>query len=86
MDVYPIIRLITCVTLQCKEIESHSIVGVIVCKLDIHGNIQESATRRGYIGMLAVRADYRGKKIGTELAHRAIATMKEEECDEVCRL
>ena len=35
-------------------------VGAIVCKLDMHKKV----VRRGYIAMLAVDKNYRGKKIG----------------------
>ena len=38
---------------------------------------------RGYIAMLAVREEYRGKGIATKLVRMAIDTMIEREADEV---
>ena len=35
-------------------------VGAVVCKLDMHKNV----IQRGYIAMLAVEKEYRGRKIG----------------------
>lgn len=42
--------------------DGREMVGAIVCKLDIHKQIN----RRGYIAMLAVDEKYRRKKIGKE--------------------
>jgi peptide alpha-N-acetyltransferase len=56
------------------------IIGVIVCKLDVHHKKQ---TNRGYIAMLAVRPKYRHRKIGTLLVKKAIRTMQEGGCHEV---
>ncbi|XP_014783727.1 N-alpha-acetyltransferase 30 [Octopus bimaculoides] len=54
-------------------------VGAIVCKLDIH----QGVIRRGYIAMLAVDAEYRRRKIGSNLVLKAIRAMLADGCDEV---
>lgn len=54
-------------------------VGAVVCKLDMH----KRRLYRGYIAMLAVDRDYRGKGIGSQLVVRAVDAMKEHSCDEV---
>lgn len=54
-------------------------VGAIVCKLDIHKRV----IRRGYIAMLAVDAEYRRRKIGSNLVLKAIRAMLADGCDEV---
>ena len=43
------------------EEKTPTIVGVIICKLDLH---KSSGKNRGYIAMLAVHADYRKQGIG----------------------
>ncbi|KOB65572.1 putative acetyltransferase C complex catalytic subunit Mak3, partial [Operophtera brumata] len=43
-------------------------IGAIVCKLDMHRNV----VKRGYIAMLAVDEKYRSRKIGSQLAQKAI--------------
>ncbi|KAJ3054056.1 N-alpha-acetyltransferase 30 [Rhizophlyctis rosea] len=53
-------------------------VGVIVCKLDLHGT-----KMRGYIAMLAVAKTHRKKGIGSSLVRKAVGLMKEEDADEV---
>lgn len=55
-----------------------SCVGTIVCKLDT-----DRARSRGYIAMLVVVKEYRGKGIATELVNRCIVKMQEMGCDEV---
>lgn len=54
-------------------------VGAVVCKLDVHNN----ETIRGYIAMLAVNSEYRGKGIGSTLVKKAVRKMMEYNCDEV---
>ncbi|XP_067680924.1 N-alpha-acetyltransferase 30-like [Haliotis asinina] len=54
-------------------------VGAIVCKLDMH----KKMVRRGYIAMLAIDADYRRRKIGSNLVTKAIRAMIADDCDEV---
>ena len=49
------------------------IVGVIVSKID---RMNTKKTLRGYIAMLAVRPDFRKRKIATLLIQRAIQTME----------
>eukprot|EP00009_Paramoeba_aestuarina_P005311 CAMPEP_0201506440 /NCGR_PEP_ID=MMETSP0161_2-20130828/348_1 /ASSEMBLY_ACC=CAM_ASM_000251 /TAXON_ID=180227 /ORGANISM="Neoparamoeba aestuarina, Strain SoJaBio B1-5/56/2" /LENGTH=179 /DNA_ID=CAMNT_0047900523 /DNA_START=33 /DNA_END=572 /DNA_ORIENTATION=- len=56
------------------------IIGVIVCKLDKHHKKQ---TNRGYIAMLAVRPDFRKRKIGSVLVRKAITAMQNDGCHEV---
>eukprot|EP01097_Dermamoeba_algensis_P004706 TRINITY_DN3036_c0_g2_i1.p1 TRINITY_DN3036_c0_g2~~TRINITY_DN3036_c0_g2_i1.p1 ORF type:complete len:211 (+),score=35.19 TRINITY_DN3036_c0_g2_i1:103-735(+) len=58
--------------------EGEKMVGTIVSKLDNH-----RGASRGYIAMLAVDKNYRGKKIGTNLVRHSINAMKESGCDEV---
>ncbi|KAF2436175.1 acetyltransferase [Tothia fuscella] len=53
--------------------------GVVVCKLEEH----RSGTFRGYIAMLAVVEEFRGKGIATELVKMAIETMKARDADEI---
>mmetsp|Transcript_48186 Transcript_48186/g.134161 ORF Transcript_48186/g.134161 Transcript_48186/m.134161 type:complete len:252 (-) Transcript_48186:83-838(-) len=48
-------------------------VGAIVCKLDTH---RCRNTHRGYIAMLAVEKDLRGKKIGSKLVRLCLDRMK----------
>jgi len=52
--------------------------GVIVCKLERHRDYL-----RGYIAMLAVDKNLRGKGIGSCLVSKAIRSMREEACEEV---
>ncbi|RHZ79640.1 hypothetical protein Glove_143g26 [Diversispora epigaea] len=53
-------------------------IGVIICKLDRHRE-----ALRGYIAMLAVKREYRKKKIGTTLVKMAINAMKKQYADEI---
>lgn len=55
-------------------------VGVVVSKLEPH----HGGPLRGYIAMLAVKEEYRGKGIATRLVRMAIDMMIEREADEVC--
>ncbi len=45
------------------DLDSGEMVGAIVCKLDVHKQVQ----KRGYIAMLAVDEGYRRKKIGKNI-------------------
>lgn len=56
------------------------LLGVIVCKADRQNRRRRL---RGYIAMLAVEKDARGKGIGSNLVHRAVCRMQEKGCDEV---
>ncbi|PNS14357.1 hypothetical protein CAC42_6870 [Sphaceloma murrayae] len=59
--------------------EAESLIGVVVCKLEVH----RGGPLRGYIAMLAVRNDQRGKGIATKLVCMAIEAMAAKEADEV---
>ena len=56
-----------------------NLIGVVISKLELH----RGAAMRGYIAMLAVREEYRGKGIATTLVRMAIDIMVEREADEV---
>lgn len=56
-----------------------NLVGVVISKLEPH----RGGPLRGYIAMLAVREEYRGKGIATKLVRMAIDIMIEREADEV---
>ena len=56
-----------------------NLVGVVISKLETH----RGGPFRGYIAMLAVREEHRGKGIATKLVRMAIDTMIEREADEV---
>ena len=58
---------------------SGALIGVIVCKLEIH----RGGPLRGYIAMLAVKDDQRGKGIATKLVRMAIEAMADKDADEV---
>lgn len=60
--------------------EQENLVGVVVSKLEPH----RGGPLRGYIAMLAVREEYRGKGIATRLVRMAIDAMIERDADEVC--
>ena len=67
--------------MQALDAEDN-LVGVVISKLEQH----RGAAMRGYIAMLAVREEYRGKGIATKLVRMAIDIMIEREADEVERL
>mmetsp|Transcript_27516 Transcript_27516/g.64162 ORF Transcript_27516/g.64162 Transcript_27516/m.64162 type:complete len:253 (-) Transcript_27516:68-826(-) len=54
-------------------------IGAVVCKLDVHRCRQ---THRGYIAMLAVEKEQRGKSIGSRLVHLSLDRMAELGADE----
>lgn len=54
-------------------------VGAIVCKLDLH---RSRNTHRGYIAMLAVEKNLRGRRIGSKLVQLCLDRMKELGADE----
>ncbi|KAF2495379.1 acyl-CoA N-acyltransferase [Lophium mytilinum] len=60
-------------------LESTSLIGVVVCKLEHH----RSGTFRGYIAMLAVQETHRGKGIATKLVSMAIDAMTARNADEI---
>src|SRR4051794_30977470 len=59
--------------------EKNNLVGVVVSKLEPH----RGGPLRGYIAMLAVREEYRGKGIATKLVCMAIDAMIARDADEV---
>ncbi|QUC18794.1 uncharacterized protein UV8b_03035 [Ustilaginoidea virens] len=59
-----------------------SLIGVIVCKLEVHSS-HSPPTRRGYIAMLAVDSAYRGLGIATALVKRAVESMAKRNADEI---
>ncbi|RPA95047.1 acyl-CoA N-acyltransferase [Choiromyces venosus 120613-1] len=54
-------------------------IGVVVSKLETH----RGGPLRGYIAMLAVKQEYRGRGIATNLVKMAIKAMIERDADEV---
>lgn len=59
--------------------EKDEMVGVVVSKLEPH----RDGPLRGYIAMLAVREEYRGRGIATKLVRMAIDAMIERDAYEV---
>lgn len=59
--------------------ERDTLVGVVVSKLEPH----RGGPLRGYIAMLAVKEECRGKGIATKLVRMAIDAMIAREADEV---
>lgn len=62
-----------------QEKQKQNLVGVVVSKLEPH----RGGPLRGYIAMLAVREEYRGRGIATKLVQMAIDAMIERDADEV---
>ncbi|KAK3112049.1 N-alpha-acetyltransferase 30 [Teratosphaeriaceae sp. CCFEE 6253] len=59
--------------------DDEGLIGVIICKLEPH----RGGPLRGYIAMLATRAEYRGRGIATRLVRLAVDRMIEKDADEV---
>ncbi|KAJ5130656.1 Acyl-CoA N-acyltransferase [Penicillium bovifimosum] len=59
--------------------DKDEMVGVVVSKLEPH----RGGPLRGYIAMLAVREEYRGRGIATKLVRMAIDAMIERDADEI---
>ncbi|CEJ56532.1 Putative N-acetyltransferase [Penicillium brasilianum] len=59
--------------------DKDEMVGVVVSKLEPH----RGGPLRGYIAMLAVREEYRGRGIATKLVRMAIDAMTERNADEI---
>ena len=57
-----------------------TIIGVVIAKLEAH---RGGPQLRGYIAMLAVKSQYRGRRIATKLVSMAIDAMVERGADEV---
>ncbi|KAI4213436.1 MAG: hypothetical protein LQ351_003936 [Letrouitia transgressa] len=56
-----------------------NLLGVVISKLEHH----KGGALRGYIAMLAVKKEHRGKGIATKLVRLAIDIMIEREADEI---
>ncbi|KAG4304580.1 hypothetical protein PORY_001973 [Pneumocystis oryctolagi] len=54
------------------------VVGTIICKLENH-----KKRLRGYIAMLAVKKEYRGKGIASKMVEKILSIMKKRDTDEV---
>lgn len=54
-------------------------IGCVICKSELH----RGRRMRGYIGMLAVQSDYRGRGIAKTLVKTAIEKMQRDGCDEI---
>ncbi|KAF2152761.1 GAG protein N-acetyltransferase [Myriangium duriaei CBS 260.36] len=59
--------------------KNEALIGVVVCKLEVH----RGGPLRGYIAMLAVKHDQRGKGIATALVRMAIDAMIVKDADEI---
>ncbi|KAJ5141418.1 uncharacterized protein N7443_010614 [Penicillium atrosanguineum] len=59
--------------------EKDEMIGVVISKLEPH----RSGPLRGYIAMLAVNKEYRGRGIATKLVRMAIDAMVERDADEI---
>jgi peptide alpha-N-acetyltransferase len=59
--------------------EDRKMIGVVVSKLEPH----RGGPLRGYIAMLAVRDEWRGRGIATELVQKALDRMIEQDAAEV---
>lgn len=62
-----------------KESERDEPIGCVICKSELH----RGRRMRGYIGMLAVQSDYRGRGIAKTLVKKAIDKMQQDGCDEI---
>jgi len=62
------------------EDQAGKLIGVVICKLEPH----RGGPMRGYIAMLAVEKEHRGKGIATKLVSMAVDAMIEKGADEVC--
>lgn len=58
---------------------NNELIGVIVCKIEPHRNVRT----RGYIGMLAVKKEHRGRGIAKRLVRNSIEQMMKSGCDEI---
>lgn len=69
-------------SIQALNPTDSSLIGVVVCKLEMHSS-HSAPTLRGYIAMLAVSAAYRGHGVATALVKMAIDAMAKRNADEI---
>ena len=69
----------SCPDLTIMAHDGSSLVGAIVCNISPHKNRRQ----RGYIAMIAVRDEYRGRRIGSKLVTAAVTAMKAKGADEI---
>ena len=62
--------------------EEGNLIGVVISKLESH----RGGALRGYIAMLAVKQEHRGKAIATNLVRMALDIMIERDAEEVCTI
>eukprot|EP00800_Vazella_pourtalesii_P016220 TRINITY_DN4595_c0_g3_i1.p1 TRINITY_DN4595_c0_g3~~TRINITY_DN4595_c0_g3_i1.p1 ORF type:complete len:192 (+),score=36.67 TRINITY_DN4595_c0_g3_i1:237-812(+) len=67
-----------CIMASCED----KLIGAVVCQLE-QMQIDEVATGKGYIAMLAVREEFRKRRIGSTLVSKSIKKMIEMGCEEV---
>lgn len=67
---------------QALDPADSSLIGVIVCKLEVHSS-HSPPSRRGYIAMLAVSSPFRGHGVATDLVKKAIEAMAKRHADEI---
>merc|ERR1712194_247696 len=63
--------------------DDEEIVGCIMSKLERHNSRLFPPAYRGYLGMLAVRADFRGRKIAKTLVKLTLKEMQAEGAHEI---
>jgi peptide alpha-N-acetyltransferase len=68
--------------MQALNPTDSSLIGVVICKLEMHSS-HSAPTLRGYIAMLAVSAAYRGHGVATALVRMAIDAMAKRNADEI---
>ncbi|KAK6357007.1 N-alpha-acetyltransferase mak3 [Orbilia javanica] len=61
-------------------LDGEDLIGVVICKLEKH---REHGANRGYIAMLVVKEEYRGRGLATKLVKMAIDAMILRNADEV---
>lgn len=59
------------------------VIGVIICRLEMHKGRNDDNRMRGYIGMLAVSKQERGRGLGRKLAIKAIEELQRQGAEEV---
>ena len=67
-----------CIMASCED----KLIGAVVCQLE-RMQTDDATTGKGYIAMLAVREEFRKRRIGSTLVSRSIEKMIEMGCEEV---